>query len=190
VDQRFTVEQRSRHGGRLRVLTIGAVGLRKGSPYVLQAARLLQGRAVFRMVGSTRVSETALRELRTQVEVVGTVPRSEIVRHYAWADVFLLPSVCEGSATVTYEALACGLPVICTPNAGSIVRDGVDGFLVPARDTGAMVTRLELLASSPALWQSLSHNARERAVFGSTMAYGERLLRALSGQEAAHDLHV
>ena len=57
---------------------------------------------------------------------------------YAWADVFLLPFICEGSAMVTYEALSWGLPVITTHNAGSIVRDTVDGWLVPYRDSEAI----------------------------------------------------
>ena len=50
----------------------------------------------------------------------------------AAADVFVFPSLFEGSAVVTYEALACGLPSVVTPSAGSVVRDGAEGFLVPA----------------------------------------------------------
>ena len=49
----------------------------------------------------------------------------------ASADVFVFPSLFEGSAVVTYEALAAGLPSVVTPSAGSVVRDGVEGFIVP-----------------------------------------------------------
>jgi glycosyltransferase involved in cell wall biosynthesis len=77
------------------------------------------------------------------------VTRQEVRRHYQWADVFVFPSLCEGSAMVTYEALAAGLPVITTPNAGSVVRDGVDGFIVPIRDAEAIAAKLDLLARDP-----------------------------------------
>ena len=52
----------------------------------------------------------------------------------AAADVFAFPSLFEGSAVVTYEALACGLPSVVTPESGSVARDGVDGFVVPSGD--------------------------------------------------------
>ncbi len=151
VDVRFSPIERSQHAGPLRVLTVGALGLRKGSPHVLEAARRLKGKAEFRMVGSVQVLPQAESQLRQHVQLTGPVPRTELLAHYAWADVFLLPSLCEGSATVVYEALATGLPVICTPNTGSIVRDGVDGFIVPIRDAEAIASCVERLAGDASL---------------------------------------
>jgi len=55
----------------------------------------------------------------------------------------VLPSICEGSATVTYEALASGVPVICTPKTGSMVRHGVDGNIVPIRNPEAIAQSIE-----------------------------------------------
>jgi glycosyltransferase involved in cell wall biosynthesis len=179
VDARFAVPERPRHGGPLRVLTVGAVGLRKGSPYILEAARQLKGEAVFRMVGSASVSEKVREELHHDVDLTGPVPRSEILTHYAWADVFLLPSICEGSATVTYEALSCGLPVVCTPNAGSVVRDGTDGYVVPVRDVDALVDRLRLLRQDPEQREAMARHARERGAEFNLARYGECLTAAL-----------
>jgi len=163
----------------LHVLTVGSVGLRKGSPYVLAAAKQLSDKAEFRMVGGIGVLPEAEAQMRGHLELTGPVPRSEIAKHFAWADVFLLPSLCEGSATVTYEAMAHGLPVICTPNTGSVVRDGVDGFIVPIRDAVAIATRLEQLAADSVLLESLSANARQRAGEYTVAAYGRRLMGAI-----------
>jgi glycosyltransferase involved in cell wall biosynthesis len=179
VDDRFSAPQRSSRNGRLRVLTVGAVGLRKGSPYVLNAARKMGNGAEFRMVGPIGVSGTAAGELRRHVQLLGPIPRSEIVDQFAWADVFLLPSLCEGSATVTYEALRSGLPVVCTPNTGSVVRDGVDGYIVPIRDSEAIVNRLETLASRPAWRQQMSVDATARAQEFTLDRYKDRLIAAL-----------
>lgn len=73
---------------------------------------------------------------------LGRVPRAEMKDLYNWADVFVLPSICEGSAMVTYEALLAGIPTITTDNSGSIVRDGIDGAIVPIREIDAIANQL------------------------------------------------
>ena len=166
-------------GQPLRVLTVGAVGLRKGSPYVLEAARQMKGKAEFRMVGGIGVTREAEAQLREHLELTGAVPGTELARHFAWADVFLLPSLCEGSATVTYEALAHGLPVICTPHTGSVVRDSVEGFIVPIRDAAVIVDRLQRLRDDSDLLTQMSRNAAARAQEFTVAAYGDRLTAAL-----------
>lgn len=115
------------------MLTVGAVGLRKGSPYVGGVSRLLAGEVEFRMVGPLELLPEAQKKLAASVELTGPIPRSEMRKQFEWADVFLLPSLCEGSAISVYEALAAGLPVICTENTGSVVRNGIDGYIVPIR---------------------------------------------------------
>jgi len=120
--------------------------------------------------------------LQEHVELPGPVLRPKMAEQYAWADVFLLPSICEGSATACYEALAAGLPVITTENAGSVVRDGIEGFVVPIRDYESIVTRLEMLYRDRELLQSVSRGALERAREFTVQKYGERLLAALAGQ--------
>lgn len=180
VGVRFSWMERLWHKGPLRVLTVGTIGLRKGSPYVLEAAKRLQGKAEFRMVGPVHVLPQAESRLRSCIKLTGPVPRTEILSHYAWADVFLLPSICEGSASVVYEALATGLPVICTPNTGSVVRDGVDGFIVPIRDPEAICAKLEQLAKDRELCMYLSSNARQRAAEFTMAEYGCRLVSALN----------
>jgi hypothetical protein len=171
---------RERHEGPLRVLTVGTLGLRKGTPYVLEAARLLKGRADFRLIGSIGISAAAAQRVRQDLELVGPVARSEIRAYFDWADVFLLPSICEGSATVTYEALVCGLPVICTPNTGSIVRAGEDGFIVPIRDVQAIVACLVRFLDEPDLLPAMSACARKRMTDISLDSYRTRLISALT----------
>ncbi|TAK98855.1 MAG: glycosyltransferase [Verrucomicrobia bacterium] len=164
----------------LRVLTVGAVGLRKGSPYVLEAAKRLKGMATFRMVGPVLVSPEAQTKLREHIELTGVVPRSAMHEQFAWANVFLLPSICEGSATATYEALACGLPVICTANTGSVITDGEQGFIVPPRAIDPLIERLSQLRESPEELADLSKAALKLSEHCTVAAYAQRLLAALS----------
>jgi glycosyltransferase involved in cell wall biosynthesis len=156
------------------VLTIGA-GLRKGTPYILDAAMRLKGIAEFRVIGDVGTAETIAR-VSEHLDVRGIVPRSDILQHFAWADVFLLPSLCEGSPLAIYEALNCGLPVICTPNTGSVVRDNLDGFIVPIRNSDAIVDRLERLASTPDLRREMSRNAYAQGRRFGPDVYKEKIL--------------
>jgi glycosyltransferase involved in cell wall biosynthesis len=169
------------HSGPLRVLTVGQVCLRKGAPYALEAAEMLKGIAHLRWVGQVNLHTKAHDRLAKAIQLTGTVPRTEIVVHYDWADVFFLPSVCEGSAVVTYEALTWGLPVVTTTHAGSVVRDGVDGFIVSVGDTTAMAARLRQLHEDRTLLARLASGAIESARTVSFPAYRERLLRVLPG---------
>lgn len=179
VDEHFAISPRRGRTGPLRVLTVGQVGLRKGTPYVLEAARRLKGKVEIRMVGGLNVLPERRAELAESVELIGNVPRSEILAHFAWADVFLLPSICEGSATAVYEALAASLPVVTTPNTGTVVRDEIEGFVVPIRDADRIVHALERLADDADLRAWMSFNAGRRVKEFDLEGYRRRLLEAL-----------
>lgn len=173
-------EPPSRHKKKINVLTVGAVNLRKGAPYVMQIAKRCQDVANFRMVGSVDVDLSVRHEMENYVDLTGHVPYSEVTNHYIWADIFLLPSICEGSATATYEALAAGIPVLCTPNTGSIVENAVEGFIVPMREADGFSEKIHELASDRRLLDHLSKNARQKyELEGNLHAYRDRLLCAL-----------
>jgi glycosyltransferase involved in cell wall biosynthesis len=142
----------------LRILFAGAVGLRKGVPYLLEALKLLKGKIPFtcKIAGSIELRSDKLAEYADVCEVLGHVPRSLMTDLYEWADVFVLPSLCEGSAMVAYEAMSYGLPIITTESTGSIVRNGMDGWIVPIRDAAAISQRcIELFHGD------LSHNPNQ-----------------------------
>ena len=80
---------------------------------------------------------------------------------------------------VTYEALASGLPVVATPNAGSWVRDGVDGLIVPAGNPEALAAAIERLAGDRSLLADLSHNALQRRKELGLDALQQRLVRVI-----------
>jgi glycosyltransferase involved in cell wall biosynthesis len=173
-------------GTKFHVLFAGRIGLRKGAPYLVECARALNSSAFqFRAAGTSDLAPKSLSEFAAYVKVEGPVSAGEIASLYRWADVLVLPTLCEGSATVCYEALAAGVPVITTPNAGSIVRDGIDGFIVPIRRADLLAEKLEMLARDRELLQSLSRNAAKRALDYTLARYGERLLGVLKDLWAA-----
>jgi glycosyltransferase involved in cell wall biosynthesis len=165
----------------LNVLFIGSVDLRKGIQYLYKALKLLDpSRFHVKVAGGIAISAKAVEQLREVVELLGLVPRTEVAELYRWADVFVFPSICEGSALVTYEALASGLPVITTPNAGSVVKDQENGYIVPIRDYEALANRLNKLAEDRELITTMSLKAREYALNNlSWEHFADRLVKEL-----------
>lgn len=145
----LTQKQRS---GPLRVLFVGRLSVMKGIPDLLHALTLLgPNRVQGRLIGAVDLDKRKLQPFSKVADIVGYVPRMELAAHYRWAEVFCFPSLTEGSATVTYEALMSGVPVVATPNAGAPVRDGVDGVLVPIRDPQALANALQRYLDEPDL---------------------------------------
>lgn len=172
----------------LHVLYVGAVNLMKGIPYLLEALRVLDSEHIqARLVGPILIGEKALAPYRKYCEFVRPVPRSQVKEHYAWADVFAFPSLCDSFGMVTLEALSAGLPVICTPNTGRPVRDGVDGFVIPIRSSEAIAQCLDQCASSPVALGEPSLGARLRAADFSWEKYGERLVKCLELRISANE---
>lgn len=127
---------------RTRILFAGALERRKGAATLLAAVENI-GDAPWRLeiVGGTEpdIKREFGNELRDpRIEIRGILPRRELVSRMVAADVFVFPSLAEGSARVVFEALACGCYVITTPNTGSIVEDGIHGALVPPGDADAL----------------------------------------------------
>ena len=178
VDNRFAPSEGLARRGPLKVLSIGQASLRKGIGYACEVGKALGKTAELRWVGPILLTAEGRHKVEQHVKLLGEVPRIQILEQFRWADVFFLPSICEGSATVIYEALMSGLPVITTPNAGSIVTDGVNGFIVPIRDTNEMRDRLRQLHEDDQLLCRMRLRAIESRQ-ASFEAYQDRLLNAL-----------
>lgn len=167
-------------GRKLRVLTVGAFGLRKGAQYLLPAARELRAIADFRWVGPSTVHSGIINNIKHSIDYVGLVPRSKVCEHYDWADIFLLPSLWEGSATVTYEAATRGLPIICTRETGSLVIDGKTGIVIESGSTAQIVDALlEFVDRSSEFYEAVSTPTVQNRL--SERAYSKRLIEVLAG---------
>lgn len=164
----------------LRVLFAGEVGLRKGVPYLLEALRKLPHNAIeCRLAGPISLAPDKLRGLPASAHLLGPVTRSRMPSLFQWADILALPSLVEGSAAVTYEALVSGVPVVATPNAGSQVRDGIDGTLIPVRDSHALVKALLAYFDNPDLLRSHQRAAQDGRQRLALEAYRDNLVRTV-----------
>ena len=175
-----------RHDDRCTFLFAGGITQRKGIKYLLEAWRRIRRPGwTLQLLGGLPSRLGPLEGYLGEVDHLGRVAHSEMPAKMARADVFVFPSLFEGSAVVTYEALACGLPCLVTPESGSVVRDGVDGFLIPSGAVELLAEGMERLGSDPQLRASMALSARTRAEAFNWPRYHAALIGALSTDRPA-----
>jgi glycosyltransferase involved in cell wall biosynthesis len=170
-----------------RVLFVGQIGERKGVSYLLEAYESFKRPGTeLALVGDLVNGGEAYRRFAGLFEHVPNVPHARLPQLFRTADVFVLPTLVEGMPLVVLEAMASGLPVIVTPNGpAEVVRDGVDGYVVPIRDSEAIAARLDTLYRSPELRREMGRNARLRAEQWSWQRYAKAAADVALRGEAA-----
>ncbi len=158
-------------GGRLELLAVGSVIPRKGYDVLVEALAPLQPAASgidwhLRIAGSMALSPdtaTALQQritahdLTTAITLLGAVEHAALERHYAGAHIFVMSSLYEGYGMVLAEAMARGLPIVCTTGgaAADLVPDGAALKVAPG-DAQALRHALQRAMSEPALLAELA----------------------------------
>jgi glycosyltransferase involved in cell wall biosynthesis len=160
-----------------RAIYAGMLSLRKGLPYLLEAVKCASVK-LWLLGAWTEEAELCLDRYKGFFEYHGAVPQNRLSEFYAQADVFVIASIEEGLAMVIPQALACGLPVICTSHTGGadLVEDGVNGFVVPIRDPGAIAERLSTLRDDPERLAAMKHAAVKSVASGHSWSdYGRAI---------------
>ena len=147
----------------LRLIYVGFLRHEKGLEYLINALpaveRVVGRKVVLDIVGNGEL-EDELKELvmclslQDRVNFPGYIPMGDRLTHlYRQADIFILPSVSEGTPRVLLEAMANGLPVVATRVGGIpfTVRDGFNGLLIAPKDCEAIVGAINRFDGDQAL---------------------------------------
>jgi glycosyltransferase involved in cell wall biosynthesis len=152
------------------VLFIGRGSLAKGFDTLLAAANGIKGkiRAVTPLLSRT-LQKLAART--PNIEIIPRLNRQELVAIYQRSRVFVLPSLTENAPLVTLEAMACGLPVVATPEgAADYIRDGCEGLVISFRDPQALAERVNYLLEHPREAERMGQTGRQRVIEHFTFA--------------------
>jgi glycosyltransferase involved in cell wall biosynthesis len=129
----------------LTIINTGSLSLRKGTPYLLEAFRLIRRQHPSARLLLTRIIQDDVKPVLERyhdlpIEWSPPLPHPQLAERLRSADVFVLPSLEEGLVRTACEAMACGLPVVLTPHTGAndLVQPGVSGEVVPIRDPQAI----------------------------------------------------
>jgi glycosyltransferase involved in cell wall biosynthesis len=144
-----------------RVVSCGRLHIGKGHQDVIRAVKTLRRRGVdahLRILGDGPARKTLAELVRSEglredVELLGAVDEVRVRRELEAAHVFVLASHEEAIGVATMEAMAMGLPVVVTDVGGvsELVRDGVDGIMVPPGDPERIAQALATIEEDPSL---------------------------------------
>lgn len=157
-----------------RFLFAGTVTGRKGIPLLLEGwGKWLPSKAHLTIAGD--LAGWPAKAVRPgSVRFLGQLSRAAMAEAFHSHDVFVFPSYAEGMPLVVLEAMAHGLPVISTSVAAGVVRDGLNGILVPFDDPEALGRAMRGLAKDREKWLRMGQVARKTAAEFSWEAYGKR----------------
>lgn len=178
----FRPDEASRPADPVIFLFVGSISARKGVPVLLEAWRHIRvSNAELWLVGPGPIPSGEASQLPSSIRFLGRKSRPEVAKLMRLAHALVFPSFFEGLAQVQIEALASGLPVISTREAGAedVIRDGENGFLVPAGDVTALSERVQELATNRDLLHAMQRTVVAERDRLSWSIYGDRWVKVL-----------
>jgi glycosyltransferase involved in cell wall biosynthesis len=183
----FKKELTHKANSKFIVIYLGVLTVQKGLIYLFNAINELKidsQEIEFWFIGEVS------NELKGTIEILkhdnwvfmGNKPQHELPDLLSKGDIAIQPSLQDGFGMVINQTLACGLPTICTTNTGGpdIIKDGVNGFIVPIRSPEKIKEKIELLFLNPELLKQMKYNAANTTKEGFTWDdYGKRWVENL-----------
>ncbi len=188
VSDKAAVKQQFGLGGKSAVLFVGSLILRKGLPFLVEAAKTVvkqKADAQFIIVGDGPLRNQLVSRLEAfgiadKFKFLNWLSEDELVAAYNCADVFVLPSIQEGQGIVLLEAQASATPVVAF-NVGGVneaVVDGETGLLVNRDCSGELADAVMRLLADDALRAKMGSAGRTFVVQNFTWdVCAERMLK-------------
>jgi len=149
-----------------RIIYAGGMTLAKGVQYLLKAFYQLNlPNSELLLVGSIHDEvKPIFKQYQGYYRWVNHVPQRELYKYYSQASCFALMSLEEGLALVLVQAMACGLPLICTTNTGceDLIEDDKEGFIIPIRDIEALKEKILFFYKNPKKYTEMGQLAKRK----------------------------
>lgn len=147
------------------LLAVGRMVYKKGYNYMIKAMKPLENNPIKILIAGEGDQKnewmrlTKSLNLENKILFIGNIKRGEIVKYYNMADVMVAPSIIDrrgnvdGGPVTNFEAMACGKPQIVTNVLGiaDVLKNGVNGFVVPQKNIKALTSAISKLHQSKAL---------------------------------------
>ncbi len=163
------------------IICVGAISVRKGVIYLVRAFNELNLKnCKLTLIGEIErdFAKILKPHLNDNIEIIKPVSQNSLRTFYNQASVFVTCPVEDGFGMVILQAMACGLPVITTNNAGGseIIDDGIDGYIIPIRDKEKLKEKLLFLYQNKSALSLMGKKAEHKAQSSfSWENYGEKI---------------
>ncbi len=169
-------------GDKFRIICTGTLSVRKGSHILINAFNQLSLKnAELIFVGPIETNFKKILKNFKNLQNIIFVPKQrqeKLIHYYNNSDIFVLCSLEEGLSMVQAQAMACGLPVICTENTGGseIIDDGINGFIIPAQNTDILKKKIIELYNDNEKLEKFKKNAIKKSKKISWEIYGNKVI--------------
>jgi len=183
---RFSPSSEPNRNTKPRILFVGSVGIRKGVPWLLRAFAGLSDIAELHLIGPV---EKGFEKILAQHNLAGVTLRGalaseQLPAELQAADIFCLPSLEEGFPLSMLQAMASGLPVVTTKEAGTedIISPNIEGLIVPSKDSADLAEALGQLVNDADQRRQLGIAARQRVE--QSFSWDDYIDRAITAYQA------
>ena len=166
-----------------RIIYAGGLTFHKGSHYLLQAffELNLPNCELWHLGSISEEMKPYITKYQNEnIKFLGHKPQDELYKYYSQGSVFIMPSLLEGLSLVQLQAMACGLPLICTTNTGGedlITKDGEEGFVIPIKNVEALKEKIVYLYENQDICKTMGEKAKKRVEENFTWDdYGDRYI--------------
>ena len=161
-----------------RIISVG-ISIRKGTHYLLQAVDELgiKDLEVWLIGRIDNDIKPFFKKYSGNFRYLGGIPQKELYRYYSQGSISVLFSLEDGFGWALLEAMACGLAVICSDSVGAkdVVRENIDGFIVPTRDVESLKEKILYLYENQNICQEMGRHAYENVTKNFTWDnYGQK----------------
>tara|TARA_B110000003_G_C16644324_1_gene531433 strand:- start:2311 stop:3483 length:1173 start_codon:yes stop_codon:yes gene_type:complete len=164
------------------IICVGTVSLRKGSYYLMKAFKelnLTNSKLIFVGTIDPEIQQIIKPFVNdSNINFIGHVSQNRLKEFYSTSHISVICSIEEGMAMVQAQAMASGVPLICTTNSGGedIVDENVNGFICPIRDVEYLKEKISFFYNNRNILKLFSDNAYNKAQnFLSWDNYGKRV---------------
>ena len=169
-------------GDKFRLISVGTISIRKGSHILIEAFEQLSLKnSELTFVGPMEKNfKKILKKYKKlkNVKFISKQKQENLKYFYNNSDIFVLYSLEEGLSMVQAQAMACGLPIICSENTGGseIVDHGINGYVIPIKNIEILKNKIQEFYNDKSKLKNFSLNALKKTKELSWENYGKKLI--------------
>lgn len=153
---------------KLVLIFVGRICKRKGIHHLLYCARELKDKIDVILLGNIDFASDLYKEYKDDANIsfTGFIDRDRLKEHYAHADVFVLPSLSEGMSLAGLEAMALGMPILCSDHSGinDLVENGINGYVFQTGNREDLKSKICWFIENKSKCCSMGKRSREIAL--------------------------
>lgn len=166
--EQFAPIEHTNKTDKLTLIFVGQLNRRKGLHHLLHCARELREKIDIILVGGIKPAFDLYNEYKNDANItfVGFVDHNQLKEYYTHADVFVLPSLAEGMSLAGLEAMAFGIPILCSDHSGvnDLVEDGVNGYVFQTGNLEDLKNKICWFVENKEKCRSMGKYSREIAL--------------------------